>query len=414
MRMLFGGPQTQGNLMKSSTDSTVIQQHRKAIERLLSLKICTANNANYSTLTKTTLFDTNTVISINSKFQEQLKTTLCETGIPNWVGSATQDSKVPDTSLLIKHSHLCWSALLRFMIGKPTHMPSTNMAELLVKTNLMTIEDEDRLRITNSGFKFLLKDTYTQIWTLLLAYIESIDNRNLDKKEVLSFLFQLSFLSFGKGYPCDNLSPTQKLLLQDLREFGIIYQRKGTSKHFYPTQLAITLSTGVSDSSISQDESLTTPQKYIVIEPNYRLYAYTKDELQLSILSLFVKMKYRLPNLAMGVITRESIRIALMNGITANEIISYINQHAHASMLQQIPVLPETVVDQVRLWEQERNRASHQRGVLYESFPNEKYYQDVVKYTKDLGVWIWSHDTKKLLMVTEEGHEELRKFLKNI
>lgn len=60
--------------------------------------------------------------------------------------------------------------------------------------------DTNSLCITNVGFQFLLQDTYTQIWTLLLAYIRTIEIRdpNMNKKEVLSFLFQLSFLTFGK------------------------------------------------------------------------------------------------------------------------------------------------------------------------------------------------------------------------
>lgn len=221
-------------------------------------------------------------------------------------------------------------------------------------------------------------------------------------------MFQLSFLTFGKCYPIDGLSPTQKLILPDLREFGIIYQRRASSTEFYPTQLALTLSSGKVD-FLANDK---TTDKFVVIEPNYRLYAYTNDELQISIMSLFVKMKYHLPNMAMGVITRESIRAALMNGITAKEIVQYLHQHAHPEMAKNTPVLPETVQDQIRLWESERNRVSYERGVLYDGFPSSQYYQDLLKYATDIGVVIWSNTQRKIIMVTEEGHEELRKYLK--
>jgi transcription initiation factor TFIIH subunit 4 len=59
---------------------------------------------------------------------------------------------------------------------------------------------------------------------------------------------------------------------------------------------------------------------FIIIETNYRLYAYTSSSLQISLLSLFVKILYQMPNLVMGVLTRESVRAALLNGITANQV----------------------------------------------------------------------------------------------
>lgn len=60
---------------------------------------------------------------------------------------------------------------------------------------------------------------------------------------------------------------------------------------------------------------------YIVLESNYRVYAYTNSNLQMSILSLFTKLNYRLPNLVVGLITRESIRSAFMKGISAEQVV---------------------------------------------------------------------------------------------
>jgi hypothetical protein len=64
-----------------------------------------------------------------------------------------------------------------------------------------------------------------------------------------------------------------------------------------------------------------TGAAFIVLEPNYRIYAYTNSNLRISILSLFAKFNYRLPNLVAGVITRESFRIALSKGITAEQVV---------------------------------------------------------------------------------------------
>lgn len=79
---------------------------------------------------------------------------------------------------------------------------------------------------------------------------------------------------------------------------------------------------------------------------------------------------FRFPNLVVGVITRDSVRQALRGGINADQIISYLTQHAHPQMLktENKHPLPPTVVDQIKLWELERNRLTYTEGVLYSQF----------------------------------------------
>jgi len=103
-------------------------------------------------------------------------------------------------------------------------------------------------------------------------------------------------------------------------------------------------------------------QGFIVLETNYRIYAYTDNPLQTAVLNLFVSLKYRFPNLVVGSITRESVKKALDNGISAEQIISYLTTHAHPQMRKNKPLLPVTVQDQIRLWELERNRLKSQEG----------------------------------------------------
>lgn len=71
-----------------------------------------------------------------------------------------------------------------------------------------------------------------------------------------------------------------------------------------------------------------------------------------------------------GVITRDSVRQALRGGIVADQIIGYLTQHAHPQMLtaENKHPLPPTVVDQIKLWEMERNRLTYTEGVLYSQF----------------------------------------------
>jgi transcription initiation factor TFIIH subunit 4 len=92
---------------------------------------------------------------------------------------------------------------------------------------------------------------------------------------------------------------------------------------------------------------------YLIIETNYRVYAYTRESfsfharkdyshdtkespLQIAILSLFLEMKARFGNMVMAVLSRDSVREAFKNGITADQIISFLTSHAHAEMRKQV------------------------------------------------------------------------------
>lgn len=216
----------------------------------------------------------------------------------------------------------------------------------------------DRLQITSRGFQFLLEDVHTQQWDLMLNYLRlapvrlierfvvsdvSADptllpqDRDMDPIEALAFLFMLGNLELGRGYSTENLTATQLTMLEDLAETGFIYRRSKTSKRFYPTRLASSLSS----SAFSQSDSTAFPtsssslvtaatgagrepaaqaQGFIIVETNFRVYAYTSNLLQIAVLNLFVQFKARFPDMVVGEITRGKMKGALEKGITADQV----------------------------------------------------------------------------------------------
>jgi Transcription factor Tfb2 len=82
------------------------------------------------------------------------------------------------------------------------------------------------MRITHSGFAFLLQDINAQIWTLLLQYLEHSSTLKMDPVDVLHFLFMLGSLELGQDYSTSILTETQDIMLEDLRDYGIVFQRK--------------------------------------------------------------------------------------------------------------------------------------------------------------------------------------------
>lgn len=89
----------------------------------------------------------------------------------------------------------------------------------------------------------------------------------------------------------------------------------------------------------------------VVVETNFKIYAYTTSTLHVAMLSVFVDIVARLPNLAIGFITRESLRSALIHGISAQQIYDFLMKHAHPNMRRNTPVIPENIADQIYLWE---------------------------------------------------------------
>ena len=240
--------------------------------------------------------------------------------------------------------------------------------------------------------------------------------------EILEFLLQLSLTTLGNDYTTEGLSQVQLTFLQHLREIGLVYQRKRKSKRFYPTRLGVKflMATAINEENGGDDldEEEKQPQqhdRFLVAETNYRVYAYTESALQIALVALFCDMQYRLPGLACGIITRESIGQALVNGITSKQIVNFLRTRAHPEMIRRrrrnnLPIVPSALTDQIRLWELERDRLRFSQGVLYNQFLTAHDFQLLRDYASDLGVLLWEHAQKRYVVVTKEGHNQVKQF----
>ncbi|KAL4787562.1 transcription factor Tfb2-domain-containing protein [Aspergillus varians] len=331
-----------------------------------------------------------------------------------------------------------WEGVLGYMVGtsglgiqRDANL-SKGVKQLLQAGHLVEIRDR-RVEITQDGFAFVLQDVGTQVWHILILYVESAEAIGMDSVEVLSFIFFLSSLELGKSYEKKHLSSNQLRTLTDLADFGIVYQNSPEAGHFYPTRLATTLTSDSSALSNPIAGTLSGPDGgdsnkpgsgFIIIETNYRLYAYTSSPLQISLIALFTTLKYRFPNLVTGKITRQSIRRAIEMGITADQIVSYLATHAHPQMRKHnvsrstfnqpgVPpsVLPPTVVDQIRLWQLERDRVRATAGFLFKDFVSLAEYEAPCRYAEEIGVLTWKSDRKRMFFVTR--HEQVAAFLRS-
>lgn len=187
--------------------------------------------------------------------------------------TADTDKYARDATFVNKYALDRWECILQFMVGNRTEQISTDTIKTLINAGYIDYDASKANaspQITANGFQFLLMSTNAQVWYFILHYLDTIEAKGFNFVECLSFLFQLSFSTVGRDYLMDGLSENILGFLQNLREFGFIYQRKRKDGRFYPTRLVVNLT------SLSKDEvAANSEEGYLIVETNYRVYAYT-------------------------------------------------------------------------------------------------------------------------------------------
>lgn len=336
-----------------------------------------------------------------------------------------------DSSFLDEYAREQWEGILHYVVNSVGEFmrnggqggPTTSVKHLLEAGNLVTKGRHTGGGITKAGFSFLLQEVNAQVWTLLLLWIENAQQMGFDSVEVLSFLFMLGSLELGRSYSTSMLSDAQHQMLAYLVDFGLVYIPPSTNTEFFPTRLATTLTSDASalrsvSAGFNAAMSANSGTKgFIIIETNYRVYAYTNSPLQIAVLALFTRFNTRYPNMVSGRITRASVYNAISHGITSDQIITYLTTHAHPQLIKSAtarggPIVPPTVVDQIRLWQIENERMKATSGFLFRDFDSQKEYEDCVRYAGEIGVLAYKNDAKRLFFVTRI--EQIKDYIKTL
>ncbi|KAH6559660.1 hypothetical protein KP509_1Z002000 [Ceratopteris richardii] len=264
------------------------------------------------------------------------------------------------------------------------------------------------LKLTEAGFQFLLMDTSYQLWQIVREYISSAEDRGINNVELIRFLLELGFHVVGQPYNRDTLTNTEETVLEELKVLGLVQLQQGM-KHrwFIPTKLVTNLAISLSEAS-----SRYQSEGFIVVETNFRLYAYTSSKLQIQILRLFARIEYLLPNLTVGTLNRESVQNAFASGISAEQIITFLQQNAHPHVAKRQPSVPETVCDQIRLWETDSKRVKFVPACYYDDFPSKEIFEKVCMFARDRNGLLWEDSSKKIVMVQADLHEEIRSIIR--
>ncbi|KAF5756582.1 putative transcription factor TFIIH subunit p52/Tfb2 [Helianthus annuus] len=370
-------------------------KHKVAVDRLIQLRV----------FTEVVDRKKETTYLLNQKFRMNLREHIIRGGVPPREPMAANITvRLPSLEDLDNYAAQQWECFLLHLINSAeaevtTKSISPSMMKVFQR-GLLSQRDKEGPRLTESGFQFLLMDTNAQLWYIIREYISNSEDRGVDSADLISFLLELSFHVTGEAYNVNTLDDIQRTTVKDLADLGLIKLQQGRKDSwFIPTKLATNLSISLSDAS-------SRKQGYVVVETNFRLYAYSTSKLHCEILRLFARVEYQLPNLIVGSITKENLYKAFQNGITADQIISFLQQNAHPRVAERVPSVPENVTDQIRLWESDLNRVEMTPAHFFDDFPSRDMFEAACDFAREFSSLLWEDSKKMRLIVKSEiyGH----------
>ena len=235
-------------------------------------------------------------------------------------------------------------------------------------------------KLTNSAINQLLSNKQLQIRNFILKYIGNYyskikePNERLGKtKNLIKFLFKLCSFEIGAVFrqlPTEYNTNEYYSHLEHLSAFGVINSKKDSKNpsklKYYVTPLIKCLFEDMESILVSQENS-----KFLFVETNFKIYAYTSNELEIKILEFLFEIEYIFKEFIVGYITRNSIRRVLKRGVNAIFILDYLSMHAHSKVEEECEIngikynIPENVAHQIIIWEEEKNAISAFNGNLF-------------------------------------------------
>lgn len=217
-------------------------------------------------------------------------------------------------------------------------------------------------------WKWLMQSRQKQLWDLFLRYFgkENLPN-------ALVTVFSMMSLKLGESLCKDGC----KTLTLDFFELvGCLVREPNGALAITP--LALCLFRDDVDLAVSRNDCGDLPASCfankpnegisetvggIVVESNFRLFAYTSDPIMHQLISRFCVIENEIGgHLVVGTITVDSVLKALQSDISAQDIISFLETRRH----KQCEALPTNVKLQLQLWEEDRVRLNMEDSTLFQ------------------------------------------------
>ena len=239
-----------------------------------------------------------------------------------------------------------------------------------INTFIKDIKLVSNNEITNKGFEFLLLRKDEQMWFLLVKKLTFELENNADGFSEY-FMNLLEILEEPTRIDSFIESEIKYDIINFLIDIGIYYD-------------------GFVDNSSLYDHS-SLSNKFMYLETNYKIYAYTVDRCDREILNLFSECQCELPGLIKSVLDENKVIKALDRGISIEQIVKYINRHCKMTN--------KNVLNQLYIWNDKRNRIQKYSGYLLDGFKNYNEYKNMLNIIKKTDEFIYNNDEEKVIFV---------------
>lgn len=260
--------------------------------------------------------------------------------------------------------------------------------------------------ITNRGFEFLLKSRKNQLWFIVLNSIKYYSSSEKEEQEMILDIMEIAIKRNIKVYFTtkwsdwysflDSIGILNIITTSDYSEDQKLKKQKTISGNF-----VFLFNLDLFD---FDHHKVDSKGKYLILETNFKIYAYNTTNYEKSLLELFSKTIFDLPNLTKAYFDEESVCKAFSKGITAKQIISYLNDFS-----ENIPV---NVSNQIMIWEANQNRIKQYDAILYNDFLHLSDYVKLLKFIESKNALIMSDETRRVIVAEERVHDEVKDYLK--
>lgn len=315
----------------------------------------------------------NGVLILNEKFRQTLLKGFCE----------NLDLFFIKTVLICDVEDICNVKFIAVLESIINFKVIKRVTDILMFSGLLTSVGS----ITNQGFEFLLMSKKDQLWFLILQSLKYYHDDNL--------ILPMMELVLKRRFQVFNTNPFNLKWLIFLDSIGVLVIKDQTG-----TSLSVVSNTSVLFDSPNSDQV----NKYLILETNFKIYAFPSQSYEKSILFLFCKTETVFPNMIKATLDEECIMTAFNKGITANQIIKYLQDHSS--------VIPKNVINQILIWEKKQRRIKTHNGYLYHDFLHLSDYQKILKLLESKSSLIFKDEEKRILIGKEDTHEEVKELLK--
>ena len=305
------------------------------------------------------------------------------------------------------------------------------VTQLLAQAGLFDRTARGSLLLNSAGFQFLLADIRAQVCALLSACVgtrlrscppdapkKARKQARKQAASVLSLVYRFMFLAPLRPYSAREMDATQREALGLFDELCLV-KYDPAAQVFWPSTLLIdsltlgNLNSAEEQAQQDQQDQQASERGKVIVEPNGHVYGYALTPLEESLLKIFCDNCHALPGGGFFVaeLTRSSINRALSRGITCQQIAQFLHVNAHPQCIERRYVLPENIVDQMRLWEDETRYVTQQLSYYAKSFASTAHYVSARDAARAAGGLLWHDDRNQSLVVAPRAFNAIRPFL---